>query len=557
MPHAFDGAELGRNAANHVPLSPTSFLPKAAQIHSDRLAIVYGERRVSWGETYARCRRLADSLSKLGVARGTTVSVLCPNTPPMCELHYAVPMLGAVLHTLNTRLDAEAIAFQLVHGESAVLFADTGFAGVIGRALACLPDDRRPIVIDIVDTQVGGARDIGIAEYEDFVAAGDPDFAWLPPADEWDAISLNYTSGTTGDPKGVVGSHRGAYLNAIGNVFTADVRPHAAYLWTVPMFHCNGWCFAWTMAAVAGVNVCLRRVEPAAMFDAIRRFGVTQMSGAPIVYTMLVDAPAAMRAGISHRVTGTIGGAAPPSSIMLRAAGIGIDLVHIYGLTETYGPAALNVRQPAWDGLPEEARAARAARQGFASLLQQEMRVLDPDTLREVPHDGVTVGEIMFRGNVVMRGYLKNPKATEASFAGGWFRSGDLAVVEPDGYARVRDRSKDVIISGGENISSIEVEDVLSRHPAVAAAAVVAAPHPKWGETPCAFIELKDSEHSGGSDPTEADLCTFARQFLAGYKLPGRIIFGPIPRTATGKPQKYLLRAQLHAALGGADYPHV
>lgn len=553
MSHTFTGTELARNPANHVALSPTTFLPKAAQIHPNLPAIVYGERRITWGETYVRCRRLASALATLGVAHGDTVSVLCPNTPPMCELHYAVPMLGAVLHTLNTRLDANAIAFQLAHGESAVIFADGAFAGVVGRALASLPAGRRPVLIGIADSLADDARGIGVAEYEDFITSGDPEFAWQPPADEWDAISLNYTSGTTGDPKGVVGSHRGAYLNAIGNVFTADVRPHAAYLWTVPMFHCNGWCFAWTLAAVAGVNVCLRRVEAAAMYDAIRRFGVTQMSGAPIVYTMLADAPAAMRAGIAQRITGTIGGAAPPSSIMLRAPGIGIDLVPIYGLTETYGPASVNVRQAAWDLLPDEERASRSARQGFATLMQQDMRVLDPDTLQEVPHDGVTVGEIMFRGNVVMRGYLKNPSSTEASFAGGWFRSGDLAVVEPDGYARVRDRSKDVIISGGENISSLEVEEILSRHPAVAAAAVVAAPHPKWGETPCAFVELKDSLRPDGSHPTEAELRGFARQFLAGYKLPSRIIFGPIPRTATGKAQKFLLRAQLNVISNGGS----
>jgi fatty-acyl-CoA synthase len=542
MPSAFDGADLAPTPANHVALSPTVFLPKAARIHPALPAIVYGERRTDWAETYARCRRLAAALAGLGVGRGDTVSVLSPNTPPMCELHYAVPMLGAVLHTLNTRLDADAIAFQLAHGQSAVLFTDREYSAVIARALAALPADRRPVVIDIDDPAASSGERLGVAEYEAFLAGGAADFAWSAPGDEWDALSLNYTSGTTGDPKGVVGTHRGAYLNAINNVFTADVRPHAAYLWTVPMFHCNGWCFPWTLAAVAGVNVCLRRVEAGAMYDAIRRHKVTQMSGAPIVYGMLITAPDALRAGIAQRVTGTIGGAAPPSATMMRAEAVGIDLVHIYGLTETYGPAAVCARQGSWAALPAETRAGLAARQGFATLMQEEMRVADPTTLEEVPHDGATVGEIMFRGNVVMKGYLKNPKATQASFDGGWFHSGDLAVVEPDGYVRVRDRSKDVIISGGENISSIEVEDVLSRHPAVGAAAVVAAPHPKWGETPCAFIEVRD-----GMAVSEADLRAFARQHLAGYKLPGRIVFGAIPRTATGKAQKYLLRTQVNA----------
>ena len=537
MTGAFGGAELARNRANYVALSPTAFLPKAARVHPDRPAIVYGERRTNWADTYERCRKLASSLARLHVGRGSTVSVISPNTPPMVELHYAVPMLGAVLHTLNTRLDADGIAFQLAHGQSAVLFADRDYHDVVERALASLPVAQRPVVIDIQDPLLSVGATLGLTEYEAFLDAGDANFEWAAPEDEWDAISLNYTSGTTGDPKGVVGAHRGAYLNALNNVFTADVRPHSAYLWTVPMFHCNGWCFAWTLAAIAGVNVCLRRVEAGAMFAAIRRHGVTQMSGAPIVYSMLVDAPPALRAGISQRITGTIGGAAPPSATMMRAAEIGIELVHIYGLTETYGPAAVCAPQESWTSLPAEAQAGLAARQGVATLIQDEMRVLDPETLAEVPHDGATIGEIMFRGNATMKGYLKNTAATSAAFAGGWFRSGDLAVVEADGYARVRDRSKDVIISGGENISSIEVEDVLCRHPAVAAAAVVAAPHQKWGETPCAFVEMKE-----GMSVTEAALRDFARGFLAGYKLPGRVVFGAIPRTATGKAQKYVLR---------------
>ena len=530
-------AGLERTVANYVPLSPLSFLPKAALLYPERTAIVQGERAQNWADTYKRCRRLASALARCGIDRGDTVAIMAPNTLPMVEAHFGIPMTGAVINTVNTRLDPEALAFQLQHGGTKVLLTDREFSPTIDRALLLMPPKARPYIVDIDDPAARGGESIGDNEYETFLADGDEDLAWSLPPDEWNAISLNYTSGTTGNPKGVVAHHRGAYLNALNNVFTARMTPHAVYLWVVPMFHCNGWCYPWTVAAVAGTNVCLRRVEPAAIFGAIRAHRVTQMSGAPIVYTSLIDAPDALREGISHRVTGTTGGSPPPSRTFSRAAEIGIDLVHIYGLTETYGPAAVCPVHDDWAALPAEARAAKIARQGFATLAQEDMRVLDPVTMHEVPHDGVAVGEIMFRGNIVMKGYLKNPKATEEAFAGGWFHTGDLAVVEPDGYARIRDRSKDVIISGGENISSVEVEEVLCRHPAVSAAAVVGRPDAKWGEAPAGFVELRE-----GGVATEGDLLIFCRAHLADYKLPKTIVFGPLPRTSTGKVQKYVLR---------------
>jgi fatty-acyl-CoA synthase len=540
---------LERTAANYVALSPLSFLPKAALIYPERTAIVQGARAQSWAETYNRCRRLASALSRRGIGRGDTVAIMAPNTLPMVEAHFGIPMTGAVINTLNTRLDPAALAFQLQHGGARILLTDREYSQTISRALLLMPAEARPQIVDIDDTGARGGDLIGDCEYETLLAGGDEDFAWSLPPDEWDAISLNYTSGTTGNPKGVVAHHRGAYLNALNNVFTARMAAHAVYLWVVPMFHCNGWCHPWTVAAVAGTNVCLRRVEPAAIFGAIRTHRVTQMSGAPIVYTSLIDAPDALREGISHRVTGTTGGSPPPSRTFSRAAEIGIDLVHIYGLTETYGPAAVCPVQDDWAALPAEARAAKIARQGFASLAEEDMRVLDPVTMTEVPHDGATVGEIMFRGNIVMKGYLKNPRATEEAFAGGWFHTGDLAVVEPDGYVRIRDRSKDVIISGGENISSVEVEEVLCRHPAVSAAAVVGRPDAKWGEAPAGFVEVRE-----GAIATEAELLTFCRAHLAGYKLPKTIVFGPLPRTSTGKVQKYVLRETAKQRFGAVMF---
>jgi fatty-acyl-CoA synthase len=528
---------LARNKANHTPLSPLSFLPKAAAIHPDRIAVVHGGQRFTWAETYARCRRLASALRGHGVEKCTTVAVLAPNIPAVLEAHFGVPMLGAVLNTINIRLDAEAIAFQLAHGEAKIVLVDGEFAPLAQRALALL--DHPPLVIDLDDPAWPEGQRIGACTYEEFLAQGQPDFAWSLPDDEFDPIALNYTSGTTGNPKGVVTHHRGAYLNALSQMLSCAMPPHATYLWTLPMFHCNGWCFTWAMAANAGTHICLRRVEPKAVFDAIRAHGVTHMCGAPIVYNMLINAPAALKAGLDARVSCLVAGAAPPAATIEGVERLGFTITHVYGLTETYGPAAYCPQQAAWSGLTLEERARRNARQGMAGPLQEEMAVLNPQTLAPVPPDGETIGEIFFRGNITMNGYLKNQAATEAAFAGGWFHTGDLAVLEPDFYVRIKDRSKDVIISGGENISSIELEDVLHRHPAVALAAVVAAPDETWGEIPCAFIELKPD-----TTCTEEDIRAFCRDRMARFKVPRRVLFGPIPKTGTGKVQKFMLRDQ-------------
>jgi fatty-acyl-CoA synthase len=533
MPSPYD--DLPKNQANYAPLTPLTFIERAAYVYPNRLAVVHGDQRWTWKETYARCRSLASALARRGVRKNDTVAVMAPNTPPMYEAAFGVPMCGAVLNTLNTRLDAEAIAFQLRHGGARVLLTDREFSPVIEAALALL--DEKPLVIDIADPAYPEGQLLGHVEYEAFLAEGDPNYAWQPPGDEWDAISLNYTSGTTGDPKGVVTHHRGAYLNAVSNVLNWGMPPHAAYLWTLPMFHCNGWCFPWTIAERAGVNVCLRRVEAKAMFDAIRDNHVTHMCGAPIVYGMLINAPEAMRAGIDHRIAGQIAGAAPPAVIIEGAERIGIELTHVYGLTEVYGPAGVCAKHESWTHMPVDKRAERNGRQGVRTPLQEAMTVLDPETMQSVPWDGQTMGEIMFRGNITMKGYLKNPAATEQAFAGGWFHTGDLAVMEPDGYAKIRDRSKDVIISGGENISSLEVEETLYRHPAVLNAAVVAQPDEKWGETPCAFIELKF-----GASVTTEELRDFCREHMARYKVPKTFIFRDIPKTSTGKIQKFVLR---------------
>jgi fatty-acyl-CoA synthase len=530
-------AGLDRNAANFVPLSPLSFLPKAAAAHPTRTAIVHGERRTSWAETYERCRRLASALQRRGIGRMDTVAVMAPNIQAAYEAHFGVPMAGAVLNTLNIRLDAEAIAFQLAHGEAKAILVDGEFSAIIARAIAKL--DRKPLVIDIDDALYPEGERIGDITYEAFLTEGDPKFEWSLPEDEFDPIALNYTSGTTGNPKGVVTHHRGAYLNALSEILSCDMCAHATYLWTLPLFHCNGWCFAWSMAANAGTNICLRRVEPAAIFGAIRDHGVTHMCGAPIVYNMMINAPTALREGVTGRVNCLVAGAAPPAATIEGVERLGFTMTHVYGLTETYGPAAYCPPQPQWAGLPPEERAARLARQGFAGPLQEAMTVLDPATMQPVPADGQTIGEIMFRGNITMNGYLKNPQATQAAFAGGWFHTGDLAVIEPDGYVRIKDRSKDVIISGGENISSIEVEDVLHRHPAVSLAAVVAKPDAQWGEVPCAFIDLKPD-----ASATEEEIRAFCRARMAGYKVPKSVVFGPIPKTGTGKVQKFLLREQ-------------
>jgi fatty-acyl-CoA synthase len=510
-------------------------LPKVAAIYPDRASVIHGAQRFTWAQTYARSRRLASALRLRGVGVQDTVAVMAPNVPAIYEAHFGVPMIGAVLNTLNIRLDAEAIAFQLAHGEAKVLISDGEFAGVVARALALLA--RKPLVIDIDDPLFPAGARLGDTTYEDLLCSGDPDFAWSLPEDEFDPIALNYTSGTTGNPKGVVTHHRGAYLNALSQMLSCAMPPHAVYLWTLPMFHCNGWCFPWTIAANAGTNICLRRVEAACVFDAIRAHDVTHMCGAPIVYNMLINAPAALKQGLPGKVSCLVAGAAPPAATLEGMERLGFAITHVYGLTETYGPAALCPPQPEWAALPLHERARLTARQGMAGPLQEAMAVLDPVTLQPVPADGETIGEVMFRGNLTMNGYLKNPEATSQAFAGGWFHTGDLAVVEPDGYMRIKDRSKDVIISGGENISSIEVEDVLHRHPAVALAAVVARPDEKWGEVPCAFIDLKPDAVA-----TAAEIRAFCRERLAGYKIPKMIVFGPIPKTGTGKVQKFLLR---------------
>lgn len=532
---------LDKNQANHAPLTPLTFLERAAYVYPDRLSVVHGAQRFTWKETYARCRRLASALTRHGIGKNDTVSVMLPNTPPMYEAHFGVPMCGAVLNPLNTRLDAETIAFMLRHAEAKVLITDREFSPVVGLALAML--ETKPFVIDVDDPAYEGGRRLGEIDYETFIAGGDPDYAWQNPPDEWDAISLSYTSGTTGDPKGVVYHHRGAHLNAISNILNWDMPRHAVYLWTLPMFHCDGWCFPWSVAERAGVNVCLRRVEAKAALDAIREHGVTHMCGAPIVYSMLINAPAELLAGLSHKIQGQVAGAAPPAAIIEGAERIGIDLTHVYGLTEVYGPASVCDKQEDWAAMPIDRRAERNGRQGVRTPLQEALTVLDPNTMREVPWDGETMGEIMFRGNITMKGYLKNPAATDAAFAGGWFHTGDLAVMQPDGYVKIRDRSKDIIISGGENISSIEVEEALYRHPAVLTAAVVAQPDPKWGETPRAYVELKP-----GALVTEDELRQFCRQHMAGFKVPKAIVFGDLPKTSTGKIQKFALREQAKSA---------
>lgn len=533
---------LDKNPANYVPLSPLSFIERTAMVYPTRTSVVHGARSYTWRETYERCRRLASALVAHGVGKGDTVAVMLPNVPPMFEAHFGVPMTGAVLNTLNTRLDAEAIAFMLQHGEAKVLITDPEFATVIRSALELLEGDK-PLVIDALDDEYPGTDRVGTLLYEDFIAAGNPEFKWSLPADEWDAIALNYTSGTTGNPKGVVYHHRGAYLNAASNVISWGMPQHSVYLWTLPMFHCNGWCFPWTMAANAGVNVCLRKVDPALIYELIRRHKVSHMCGAPIVYGMLINAPDGLRAGIEHSVAGLIAGAAPPAAIIEGAERIGFDITHVYGLTETYGPASVCAKHPEWDALPIDRRAERNGRQGVRYHMQEAITVLDPVTMEPVPADGETMGEIMFRGNLVMKGYLKNEKATNEAFAGGWFHTGDLAVMHPDGYVKIKDRSKDVIISGGENISSLEVEEVLYRHPAVMTAAVVAKPDEKWGEVPAAYIEVKD-----GAGVTAEDIIAHCREHLARYKVPKHIEFCVLPKTSTGKIQKFALREMAKSA---------
>jgi fatty-acyl-CoA synthase len=537
MPNPYE-IDLDKNPANYAPLTPLGFIERAAYVHPRRAAVVHGARRYTWGETYARCRRLASALARRGIGVGDTVAAMLANTPEMYECHFGVPMAGAVLNTLNTRLDAEAIAFMLGHGGARVLIADREFSGTVEKALASL--ESKPLVIDVDDPEYSGAgRRIGAEEYERFIAAGDPDYEWSPPEDEWNAISLNYTSGTTGDPKGVVYHHRGAYLNAICNIVTWGMPHHAVYLWTLPMFHCNGWCFPWTIAANAGTNVCLRKVDAGLVFAAMRDHGVTHYCGAPIVHSTLISADPKLREGIRQKVHAMVAAAAPPAAMIEGMERMGWELTHVYGLTEVYGPATVCARQEEWENLDIGKRTEKNGRQGVRYLMEEGLAVMDPQTMRRVPADGETMGEIMFRGNITMKGYLKNRKATEDAFAGGWFHSGDLAVMQPDGYVKIKDRAKDIIISGGENISSLEVEDVLYRHPAVLAVAVVAKPDRRWGETPCAFVEVRP-----GAAVTERELIEHCRSHLARFKAPRTIVFGVLPKTSTGKIQKFVLRQQ-------------
>jgi 3-(methylthio)propionyl---CoA ligase len=528
--------DLSRNPANYQPLTPLGFLERAAAVFPTHTAIIHGPLRRSYAEFYARSRRLASALAKRGIKRGDSVSVLLANTPAMLECHYGVPMTQGVLNTLNTRLDAAIIAFSLDHAETKVVIIDREFSKVMKEALALCK--AKPLVIDYDDPEYSGAGErLGTIEFEQFIAEGDPAYAWKMPDDEWDAISLNYTSGTTGDPKGVVYHHRGAYLLALGNVVTCGMAKHPVYLWTLPMFHCNGWCFPWSISVVAGTHVCLRAVRAPTMYDAIANHKVTHLCGAPIVMATLLNAPANEKKPLPHVVEFFTAAAPPPEAVLAAMKDAGFNVTHLYGLTETYGPAVVNDWHADWDALGKPEQAAMKARQGVRYGALEALSVIDPDTMQPVAHDGETLGEVMFRGNVVMKGYLKNKASTESAFAGGWFHSGDIGVIHPDGYIQIKDRSKDIIISGGENISSIEVEDALYKHPAVSAAAVVAKPDDKWGETPCAFVELKPGETA-----TADDLLQWCRKHLAGYKCPRYIVFAEIPKTSTGKIQKFKLR---------------
>jgi fatty-acyl-CoA synthase len=532
--------DLDKNAANFVQLSPISFLQRTATVWPERVALIHGPIRRNWAEVATRCRKLASALLKKGYGKGDTIAFLGANTPETFEAHFGVPMMGGVLNAINTRLDAEAIAFILDHGESRILFVDREFSATAKSAVA--QTGRNIEVIDIDDPQYEGGERIGSATYEAFIALGDADFPFALPSDEWDAITLNYTSGTTGNPKGVVYHHRGAYLNAVSNALSWGMGEAPVYLWTLPMFHCNGWCFPWTLALMAGTSVCLRAVRAEPIFKAIREEHITNFCGAPIVMNMINNAPPELRNGISHKVKAMVAGAAPPAAVIAGMEKMGWEVTHVYGLTETYGPCMMNVWQDKWDGLEMDARATIKSRQGVVAPLQEDAMVADPETMEPVPQDGKTMGEIFMRGNIVMKGYLKNGAASAAAFRGGWFHSGDLAVWHEDGYCEIRDRSKDIIISGGENISSIEVEGILYRHPAVLEAAVAARPDEKWGETPCAFVTLKD-----GGVASEADIIAFCKANMASFKVPKTVVFGPLPKTSTGKIQKFVLRERARA----------
>ena len=539
---------LDPQLANYTALSPLSFIKRAATVYPQQTAIIYNDLRYNWAQCYERCIRLASALAGLGIGKNHTVSAMLPNVPAMYELHFGVPMVGAVLNTLNIRLNAESIAFMLDHSESKVVFVDPEFCPVIQQALALMKNPP-PIIIDVDDPYYGKADRIGRYHYNAFISTGDPTFSWQLPADEWDAIALSYTSGTTGNPKGVVTHHRGAYLAAVSNALAAQMPYNATYLWTLPLFHCNGWCFPWVLALVGGTNVCLRKVDAQVILQQIAAHRISYYCGAPIVHSLIADAPNQWRSGIDHPVYGLVAGAPPPASVFKRMADIGFDLLHVYGLTETYGPALGCAYQPDWASLDSGQQVQRKSRQGVAYPLLEDAAVLDPHTLQAVPADGQTMGEIMLRGNLVMKGYLKNPTATQQAFAGGWFHTGDLAVVDPDGYIRIRDRAKDVIISGGENIASLEIEEALLLHPAVSAAAVVAMQDAKWGEVPVAYVELR----TDAVPPSVAELHAHCEQHLARYKLPKKYIFGEISRTSTGKVQKFLLREQANAHFQTTD----
>ncbi len=531
--------DLDKSPANFTALSPLSYIERTAAVYPDYPAVVYGDRRHSWAQTYARCRRLASALAARGVGAGDTVSIIAANIPEMYEAHFGVPMAGAVLNTINTRLDAPIIAFILNHAESKLLLVDPEFSGVVKQALEQVDHDI--LVIDIEDPSFDGGEKLGALTYDDLLAEGDPEFDWSLPADEWDAITLNYTSGTTGNPKGVVYHHRGAALNATSNILTWGMPQHSVYLWTLPMFHCNGWCFPWTMAANAGTSVCLRAVRDEPIYKAFRDEKVTHFCGAPIVLNMLANAPDHLK-DFDHEIKVMTAGAPPPAAVIAAMEGMGIEVTHVYGLTETYGPSVVCAWKDEWNDKPAEERAALKVRQGVKYVALSGLMVADPETLETVPADGETMGEIFMQGNIVMKGYLKNPEATQKAFRGGWFASGDLGVIHPDGYIALKDRSKDIIISGGENISSVEVEDILYKHPAVMEAAVVARPDEKWGETPCAFVELKPD-----ADATEAEVIAFCRDHMAHFKAPRTVVFGPLPKTSTGKIQKFKLRDQARA----------
>lgn len=534
-----NGAGLAPNAANRTALTPVSFLHRSALVYPDKTAVVHGPTRYSYAQFYARCRRLASALARRGIGHGDTISVIAPNVPAMLEAHYAVPMIGAVLNTINVKLDAATISFILEHGDARILIADRSLSDVVGPAVAAL--DRPVPVIDIDDPLDNTGSPVGDTTYEALLEEGDPDFAWSPPEDEWDAVALNYTSGTTGDPKGVVYHSRGAYLNALGNLISFGLTPDSVYLWTLPMFHCNGWTFTWAVTAIGGTHVCLRKVEAEPIYAAIRDHGVTHMCGAPIVLNMLVHAPAKSRTEFSQKVEVATGGAAPPSAVIAAMEGLGFRVTHLYGMTECYGPSMISAPQQDWADLSLEQRAGRMARQGVNYLTLDAQRVADPETMADMPADGTTIGMLMLRGNTVMKGYLHNPPATEAAFRGGWLHTGDLAVTHPDGYVEVKDRAKDIIISGGENNSSLEVEEVLYRHPDIMEAAVVAAPSEKWGETPCAFVTPRPGAE-GALD--ERAVIAFCRENMAHYKAPSIVRFGPLPKTSTGKIQKFVLREQ-------------